>query len=573
MTNGPFQLLVDGASINAISATNGTWTATTATIFAGGTGSNGTSATPWNAGTIAFPHGLQVGASIAIFGVPGAAGTAVNNSLGSTLYTVASVPSGTAFTFVAGTASFGTAFGAGSAGFAQDLLNPLINYTGNNRNFAVYATPGDVHIESSGDGASSSLSFTVYQDVSPNGTASSNTGPWYSSLPDNARVRFIDTTAGSGNYVSFLGLITNLDVSMQGSGLGTRTSITVSDSNALIDRTIFRKAKAVSAVKGQLAGSKTWFAGTSERTVITDILASVNSSKSVDYSFQRLFNTADTSGVYTAGTAYAIASKQKLEITLGTLRNALDSAVEFFQAQDGYARRYWVDSNATLRYEQVNAASLTYANAPFAITTAASDSPDNSGGAVSTINPRDINISYDSSGLAKRSYFLTADSGDSDSNPDPYVRVYLDPNLKVAGGTALARPGAILESVVDAPTIRGSSRTIPINNFASAYFLERAKPVFSGQIVIRGAGSQSWNQYGFWSGYYQTGPLTFARTTWQPGQWVSITAPQFGLTSSEFYRVEQVSVSFEPGSLQRIISITFARRRTGQLARLLAGLK
>ena len=574
MATGPFQLLVDGASINTIGATNGTWTATTATIYTGGTGGT-TGMIVYSGGTVAFPHGLQVGATVAVYGVTGAAGTAINTPLGSALYTVTSLPSGTAFTFVSGTASFGTASQAlGTAGFSQDLLNPVINYSGTNRNFAVYATPGDLHVESSGDGSSSSLSFTVHQDVTPAGTASANTGPWYAALPDAARVRFIDTTAGSGNYLAFSGILTNLDVNFEEGHLGTRTQVMVSDANALIDRTIVRQAKPFSTVTGMLVSSISYDVGVTEGALVRGMLSLINTAKSGDPAYQRLFNTATTSGIYSG--AESNTTNDKLEITIGTLRNALDTIVEYFQAQDGFARRYYIDSTGILRYEQVSTSGVTYATAPYLITTDSSDNVDSTGVLpdISSVTPRDFTISYDEASIAKRTYFLTADTGaDKDKNPDPYVRLYNDPAMKSAGGSSAARNGIILESVVDAPTVRGKDRTKKLNTFASAYFLERSKPVFSGEFTLRGAGTKAWNQYGFFTGYYQSGASATALTPWKPGQWVSISAPQFGLVASEFYRVEQVTVSFEPGSLQRIIKITFARRRTGRLANLLAGLK
>ena len=457
----------------------------------------------------------------------------------------------------------------------------MINYSGTNRNFAVYATPGDIHMESSGDGSSSSLSFTVHQDVTPAGTASSNTGPWYSSLPDAARVRFIDTTAfhlsAFPNYVAFSGIITNLDVSLEDGNLGTKTQVTVSDANALFDRTIFRKSKPASSVSGMLVSSVSWTTGASELSILNYIISSINNAKSGDPAYQRVFNTADTSGyIYSVPGGTINSDTGKLEITLGTLRNALDSVVECFQAQDGYARRYYIDSNGLFHYEQVSTSGISYATAPYLITTNSSDNVDSTGSLpnISSVTPRDLMVSYDEVNIAKRTYFLTADTkADADKNPDPYVRLYNDPAMKAAGGSSTARNGIILESVVDAPVVRGSSRTTKLNNFASAYFLERSKPVFSGEFTLRGAGTQSFNKYGFWSGYYQSGVGLTSFGSWKPGQWVSISAPQFGLVASELYRVEQVAVSFEPGSLQRIIKITFARRRTGKLANLLAGLK
>jgi hypothetical protein len=502
--------------------------------------------------------------------VEGATISAANTTLGSALWTVASVPSGTAFTFVAGTASAGTV-AQSTAVFARDVLNPVVNYAGAyaaGRNSAVYAKPDGITLESAGDGSSSSLSFTVYQDVTPAGTASAGSGPWYASLPDATRVRFVDTTAATPLVPTYLGLVQELNPTLAGGNLGTITRVTVTDANDVLDRAIVRKAK--TAGGGQVANSITYYKNSStERQIVLAVLAVVNAQKSADPAFQRLLKTGTTSGVSTSGTATKISTaNDKLEITLGSLRNALDSISELFQGQDGKARRYWIDSSGILNYALADAGP-TYATAPFAVTTVVGDAPDNAGGAISTINPRSLEVSYDHGSIAKRAYFLTADStADKDTNADPFVRTYDGSGVSYA-----TRQGATLEAVVDAGVIRGTSRASKLNTFAAAYFLERSKPILSGRFTIRGAGTQSWNLYGFWSGYAQTTAVpAYALTSWAPGQWVTITAPAYGL-QGESYRIEAVSVSFEPGSLQRVIDVTFARRRQGGLSVYIAGLK
>lgn len=54
---------------------------------------------------------------------------------------------------------------------------------------------------------------------------------------------------------------------------------------------------------------------------------------------------------------------------------------------------------------------------------------------------------------------------------------------------------------------------------------------------------------------------------WEPGQWLDIDAPELGCVS--MYRIEQVDWSLEPGSFQQVINITFNRKPSKTLTKLL----
>lgn len=54
---------------------------------------------------------------------------------------------------------------------------------------------------------------------------------------------------------------------------------------------------------------------------------------------------------------------------------------------------------------------------------------------------------------------------------------------------------------------------------------------------------------------------------WAPGQWVDVSAPTIG--SSAMYRVEEIRWRFEPGGYQQAISVTFNRRPTKTITRIL----
>jgi len=103
---------------------------------------------------------------------------------------------------------------------------------------------------------------------------------------------------------------------------------------------------------------------------------------------------------------------------------------------------------------------------------------------------------------------------------------------------------------------------------AAAWFKERYQPLMSGQFELRGAGTAAHNTLGFFKGYYQTGASTYAVTSWAPGQFVDITASSLSL--SGLYRVEEVALSFEPGSYKQVISVRFNRKNPNDLASIIA---
>ena len=137
----------------------------------------------------------------------------------------------------------------------------------------------------------------------------------------------------------------------------------------------------------------------------------------------------------------------------------------------------------------------------------------------------------------------------------------------VDSGYTLRPVSPRFDDVVEAPT-RSTNVQAELGRVATAFFLERHKPILSGSLTIRGRGTESFNQYGFNSGYAQTGASTFALVEgWKPGQWVDITCAELGL--SGLYRIEQVDWTLEPGSFTSAITITFNRRPASTLTHLL----
>ncbi|CAB4184487.1 hypothetical protein UFOVP1573_37 [uncultured Caudovirales phage] len=203
MATAPFQLWLDLAPIASAIAVGGTVTVTTSSA-----------------------HGMTAGAYVQVDGLT-AAGTAFN-----TVAQVATTPSGTAFTYVLGSVSGTATVTAGCLSY--DLLNPPINYaSGTAREQALIAQLDSLNLSSNGDGSGSSMSLSVMQETTPAGT------PWFTLIPDNTRLRLAEKNTGStpGTAdIRFIGLLYAVDSRLTGSGQGSISSLTVGDSNTLLDR-------------------------------------------------------------------------------------------------------------------------------------------------------------------------------------------------------------------------------------------------------------------------------------------------------------------------------------------------
>ena len=165
-------------------------------------------------------------------------------------------------------------------------------------------------------------------------------------------------------------------------------------------------------------------------------------------------------------------------------------------------------------------------------------------------------MSYDHGTVKSALFNVSAES--TTVAPVSKVVNYVD-----AGYTARAN-APVFDDVVSYPTA-STSPADSVKRAAASYFLERRQPVLTGALVLRGAGAAAFNKYGFSSGYYQTGASSFAlQNRWEPGQWVSITCTELGL--SGLYRVEQVDWSLEPGAFMQVITITFNRKNYNTLS-------
>ncbi len=293
--------------------------------------------------------------------------------------------------------------------------------------------------------------------------------------------------------------------------------------------------------------------GSTEVSAVTAVLGTVSDYKSDDQAVLRLIDTTDTSQIVGSGIQH---TRVATTLPTSSLRSALDSLVELFSGLDQKQRRYYIDQAGRLNWRLADSsAAPTYATAPLKIITTGAGDP-NTTSAAATIAPYELSVNWEHD-TVKAMVFNAASTGSA----PPVVQSYISAGYP-------ERPGApIFDDSVDYPTASKDAATQTLEA-AKYYFLDRHKPLLSGQFTLRGSGEQSFNANGFSAGYAQTGAATFALVnSWQPGQWVSVTSAELGL--SGLYRVEQVDWSLEPGSYNQIITITFNRRLQSDLVSLL----
>lgn len=309
--------------------------------------------------------------------------------------------------------------------------------------------------------------------------------------------------------------------------------------------------------------------GATEDTAVKTFLSATDAYKRTDYAVQRLFNTAGTAQI-TGGTTFT--STQDVQFGATTLRSAMDAIIETYTGNDVKDRRTFIDVNGNLNYKLVDAAAKpTYATAPYAIITTGAGDPNTSTGKA-TVAPFNLTVTWDHETAKAAMFTIPATSGASLTQVWTYNELATVDSGGTATETFAERKGApVLDAIVDFPTAV-TNPGAQMQGAAAAYFTERHKPLLSGQFELRGAGTAAWNQYGFTSGYAQTGASSYALVSgWQPGQWVEVTSAGLGL--SGLYRVEQVDWGLEPGSYVQRVMVTFNRKNPSDLATIIAGQK
>lgn len=161
----------------------------------------------------------------------------------------ATAVSGTVFTYTAAGTTAGTVGSnvTGDGVVSMDFLNPPTNYTGAARLSAPYIELESFQMSASGDGSSDAMGFTVLQDVTP------SAGPWFSQIPDDARVRLIKKETGTTpatdlSDVFFHGIVSAVSAEMNESGQGSIVSVDIADVNVILDKTTVAGQGSVTAV-------------------------------------------------------------------------------------------------------------------------------------------------------------------------------------------------------------------------------------------------------------------------------------------------------------------------------------
>ncbi len=445
-----------------------------------------------------------------------------------------------------------------------------------------YVDLGSLTATLSGDGGGGSMSFDVIETKTPSGTT-----PWWRSggVYDNARVQFFDSRYSASTPL-FLGFITGIDAVLLENGIGTRATVSVSDADGWLQKTIIRNGRtgirATSFVDSFTLGTST----STDRDIINGLLTRVNTQVN-DSTTREILNTAVISGstraIYT-GTAQVI-GKQTFKAT--TLQSALDQVAEEAGGIADIQYRYWIDGSGRLNYGPKEVAP-TYATAPAEIVTDPASVQTGSAASETRILARDLSVNLDHGDIVK-GIFVQADSTYAryDSNQtfptaptnDPYFRTYTGTFSRNGAGLA-SRSGPLPHEVFSAPKIvKKADRGAQIGALARATMVTRGKPVRTVSFTVAGGNlsqtsAPDW-EYGFSQGYALTAAATYTLVkAWLPGQYVKITAPMLDLSSTILY-IPTVTMRFAEGGgtyqVQYEIQADFRRQYLRGLRGLIGG--
>jgi hypothetical protein len=442
-----------------------------------------------------------------------------------------------------------------------------------------WVDPETVTLTQDANGEGGSLQFEVVQVKTPVG------GPWWKSgaVNDNARVRF--QVSGT---TTFLGYIVQIDAQLAENGLGTRALVMASAASSFLDKIIVYKGRQLTGTKsGYTSNFKIGVGGGSDQAAVTALVSKADAAMAFSTgtsgrTANRLIVNTNTTPAYT-GTSVVIG---QLDMVPGTLRSCLDSIKEAAEAIDGEQRRYWVAPSGTINYARLGSAVPTYATAPFKVVTTATYSPYGSVAAAATLQVRNLSVSLDHDVIVKKARFVfntNADDWDAKISAgaytvkDPYGRVYDQAAPNGAGMTT--RNGPRPETIIGvtpqpAKAAKPTYWSDKITDYGKKYFgtdtyPNRAAPQRSITFSVRGADTTN-NPYGFANGYRQTAPSTFVlQSGWEAGQYVSIVASSLDL--SGLYRIETLTMSFEPGSMIRQYDLTCERVPRNPLKKFLQG--
>jgi len=453
--------------------------------------------------TTASTHYYSIGQQVQISGVIGG-GSQMNGT-----FSVASVPSSRTFTYAS----------SGTNGTGDSLVTPATAALKTNSKQIVVLTFSAAHNLKSGE----TLFLSDFVGSTDKFTNQLNTSFSGSSMK---------VTSGTAIEIKMATPLTNAQtVTTKGSVQGDAKIVPIGGSTAQQNFTIP--------------------GGQSEDSAAQTALSRVDSYKDDDAAVQRLVNTSSNTNITGAGSNSS--NSIGLTIPAGTLRSVLDGIVEAYAGEDKKQRRYWIGLDRTLYYKLVDTASKpTYANAPYKIITTGTQDP-NTTSAAATVYPFSLSVNYDHNTVKSGLFNISAETGTGVSK----VQSYRD------AGYSERKGAPVFDDVVDYPTSARDAAGA-VSRAAKSYFLEQHAPLQTINFTLRGAGTAAHNADGFTAGYYQTGASTFAlQKRWEPGQWVSITCAELGL--SGLYRVEQVDWNLMPGSFFQEVRITANRRNPNNL--------
>ena len=391
--------------------------------------------------------------------------------------------------------------GAGAGGDLLTLPAPSATTT-------PYVDLGTLSLTMSGDGGGWSMSFDVIEVKTPTPYLQ-----WWRSgaVYDNARVQFFDSRY-SATVPLFLGFITGIQASLLENGVGTRATVSVSDADGWLSKTIIRNPKTGITVKSSMDSFTQGGASSTDRDHINALLAKIDAQVN-DSTTRQILDTSVISGSTRAiftDTAQTI-GKQSFKAT--TLQSALDQIAEAAGGVAELQYRYWIDGSGRLNYGPKLAAP-TIANAPANITTDPVAIRTGSTTATTTIFARDLTVNLDHDAIVKGIFVQAADTvARYDSNQtyptaptnDPYFRTYTGAYSRTGAGQA-ARNGPLPHEIFSAPKVKNlSDRGATIGSLARATMVTRSKPVRTVSFTIAGGDiSQTSNpdwSYGYSQGY------------------------------------------------------------------------
>ena len=400
--------------------------------------------------------------------------------------------------------------GAGAGGDLLTLPAPASTTT-------PYVDLGSLNLTMSGDGGGGSMSFDVIETKTPSGNA-----PWWRSgaVYDNARVQFFDSRYSSTTPL-FLGYITGIDAQLLENGIGTRATVSVSDADGWLQKTIIRNPKTNINVKSSMDSFTQGGDASTDQAHINALLSKIDAQVN-DATTRQILNTGvitgSTRAIFT-GTAQTI-GKQSFKAT--TLQSALDQIAEAAGGVAEVQYRYWIDGSGRLNYGPKTVAQ-TYASAPAEIVTDPSSVRTGSTTTTTRLLARDLSVNLDHGDIVKGIFVQAADTvARYDNNQtyptaptnDPYFRTYTGTYSRNGAGLA-SRNGPLPHEVFSAPKVKNlSDRGATIGSLTRATMVTRGKPVRTVSFTVAGGNlSQTSNpnwEYGYSQGYALDAAISLA---------------------------------------------------------------